>query len=389
MTGALGALVGRIVGLVVVAALAGVVRADGDAEFRAAVKLAADRDPRALAAFEALGAARPSSRWTDDAWVEAARLAERAGDYDRARKDLGEAIAIGGQLDPAFRDDQLLRRARGDLARLVAMTGRTGEWSAVAAEHDRLVTRAAAGDDPTPALEALEVLARAHREYPRAVAIRLALARGWEEEAEVDRALGWLRDAIRIAGDADRDRARTALVRTLIRGRDLAAARAELAQITDPLTRAGLARDLATAEHRTTVRRIVGAGLALLLGLAIVTLRRRTGSWSATVRTLARPPTEVLYALPIAAVVGAIALTGNPLVGQAVVYILLAGLAIAWLSGSVLEVARRGGPLGIKATALHALVVIVGVSASVYLIIDHVRLLDLVGDTWRTGPSAR
>nr|MBA3397879.1 hypothetical protein [Deltaproteobacteria bacterium] len=171
--------------------------------------------------------------------------------------------------------------------------------------------------------------------------------------------------------------------------RELDAARTELVEITDPLTRAGLVLDLAIAERRATVRRIVGAGVVLLLGFAIATLRRRAGSWRATARTLARPPTEVLYALPIAAVVGVIALTGNPLVGKAVVYILLAGLAIAWLSGSALEVARRRGPLKSRTTVLHALFVVIGVLAILYLILDHVRLLDLVGDTWRTGPSPR
>jgi len=45
-------------------------------------------------ALEKLGAERPTSVWTDDAWTEAAQLAERQHDLARAKRDLEQAIAI-------------------------------------------------------------------------------------------------------------------------------------------------------------------------------------------------------------------------------------------------------------------------------------------------------
>ncbi|MDQ3364178.1 MAG: hypothetical protein M3680_01945 [Myxococcota bacterium] len=368
--------------LVLVAALATAARADADAAFRAAVQRAAVGDAGAIEAFEALGQARPVSRWTDDAWVEAARLAERRGDYDRARADLAAAIAIGT-------DPQLVRRAQGDLARLTALTGGAGEWSTVAAEHQRLVTDAASGDDPRDALRALEALARAHPTYPRGVGIRLTLATAWEAEDELARALGWLRDAISISDGADRERVHRVLVRTLIRNRLLGEARRELARVVDSAARRSLTRELATAERRGQLRWVIAAALAVLLGLAGLALRCRTGSWRAAARALVRPPIEVLYLAPIGVVVGAIATTGNPLVARAVIHIVLAGAVIAWLSGATLEAARRRGPLARRHALLHGLVVGVAVLATVYLIIDHARLLDLVTETWRTGPASR
>ncbi|HLL21729.1 MAG TPA: hypothetical protein VK427_06345 [Kofleriaceae bacterium] len=358
--------------LVVTATLA---RADDDQAFRAAAELAARRDPTAHDAFEEIGRARPVSRWTDDAWVEAARVAEQRSELDRAKRDLAEAIAISS-------DAQLVRRAKRDLARLVAITGEGGEWTTAAAEHQRLVTVLGAGGDPTPALEALEALARAHPAYPRGVALRITIARGWEQEDEVARALGWLRDALAIGSDVDR--ARIELVRMAIRVRELAVARAELPQITDAGTRASLARQLAAAHTWQRFAWGAGALLLVLAGVAIALVRRRSTSWRAALRRVARPPTEVLYVAPVSAVVVAIAHTGNPRVAKAVTAIFVGATLVAWLSGVTLDAATR---LSRRQIAAHALVVMVAALAVIYLALDHARLLDLVLQTWRTGPG--
>jgi tetratricopeptide (TPR) repeat protein len=341
--------------------------------FRAAGELAAQRDPRAVDAFEAAGAARPITVWTDDAWVEAARLAELARDYDRARRDLEQAIAIST-------DAQLLRRARGNLARLEQLTG-GGTWSAVAAEHQRLATDIGDGGDPTRALEQLEVLVRANPGYPRAVAVHVALARAWETEDEVERGLGWLRDAVKIAPAEDHPRIE--LVRMLVRNRELADARRELANVHDAAARRTLERSLAAGESWQLLRWLARAILLALAVVAVVLLRRRR----MPLRRLVRPPAEVIYFVPIAAVVGVIAATGNPLVAKAVIWIFIGAAAIAWVSGATLEAARRRGAIGVKHAVVHAVLVGVAVLAAVYLAIDHARLLDLVAETWRTGPG--
>jgi tetratricopeptide (TPR) repeat protein len=362
--------------LVVVALFATAASADEQA-FRAATDLAGMNDPRArreaIDAFEAAGAARPVSRWSDDAWAEAARLAELARDYDRARRDLEQAIAISS-------DATFLRRARGDLARLQQLTG-GGEWSAIAAEHQRLATDIGDGGDPTRALEQLEVVAKANPKYPRAVAMRVTLARAWETEDEVERGLGWLREAVQLAPAEDHPRIE--LVRMLVRNRELADARRELALIRDVAARRTLERSLSAGESWEVLRWISLAILIVLGVVAAVVLRRRR----MPLRQLARPPVEVIYFVPIAAVVGAIASTGNPLVAKAVIWIFVGAALIAWVSGATLEAARRRAAIGVRHAVIHAFVVGVAVLAAVYLAIDHARLLDLVAETWRTGPG--
>ncbi|MEJ7599703.1 MAG: hypothetical protein WKG01_17485 [Kofleriaceae bacterium] len=96
----------------------------------------------------------------------------------------------------------------------------------------------------------------------------------------------------------------------------------------------------------------------------------------------ARAPVEVLYLLPVAVVVGVVAMTGNPMIGRAVVYIVVAGLVTAWLSGVLLELSRRR-------ILVHLVVTAIAVLAIVYLVVDHLRLLDLLEETWRTGPAVR
>ena len=364
--------------LVVLALLTTVAHADEQA-FRAAGKLAANSDARALDAFEAAGAARPITRWTDDAWVEAARIAEQRRDYDRARRDLEQAIAVST-------DAQLLRRARNDLARLVELTGGGGEWSAIAAEHQRLVTAIAGGGDPTAELAQLEAIAKANPSYPRGVALRIAIARAWETEDEVDRAFGWLRDALAL-GRNDLEPARVELVRMLIRHRRLDEARAELPLVADARTRLSLERNLSSGESWQRLRFVAIALLFAIGGLAIFLVRRRTGTWRAAVRQLVRPPVEVFYFVPIAAVLGLLATTGSPLVAKAVIAICASTAVIVWISGATLEAARRRGALHVRHVVVHALVAGVAIASAVYLSLDHARLLDLVVETWRTGPG--
>ena len=351
----------------------GVAHANEDL-FREATRRAAAGEPSAIDAFEAAGAARPVTRWTDDAWAEAARLAERARDFARARRDLEQAIAVA--TDPLF-----ARRLRGDLARLASLTG-GGDWNAVAAQHDRLISELARGDDPAAELSALEQLVRDHPSYPRAPAVRWAIARGWDEEGDAERARTVMREAVGTAPAAEQGSYRIAWTRMLIRHGELAEAGAELDRLADPGARRMLERELATAHMRAKIRWAVGGVLILLLGLVGFVLRRSAGSWRAAARRLVRPPIEVLYFLPIAIVVAIVAGTGNPLVGRAVVAIVGGGLAIAWLSGVTLERTCSRPRL-----VAHAVISAIAVLAMGYLVVDHLRLLDLIEETVRTGPG--
>lgn len=331
-----------------------------------------------IMALEQLGAQRPLTRWSDDAWSEAARLAIKANDFARARADLEQVIAIGS-------DAQLVRRARAELARITGLVGQGGEWTALAAEHERLAPALTAPGDPRPALAELEALLRAHPGYPRAAMVMVAVARAWEREGEGDRALHWLREAERVASDrADRQRIAAELVRTLIRSGDLEGAERELvllARDASPGLVASLRTTLSRAELRRTLRWIMAAVLAVLAIAALVALRRAAGSWRAAARRLARPPTEAMFLVPIAAVVVAFSYTGNPLVARTVLAILIAGVVTSWLSGALLD----GRRVRLPRALLHAALAVVAIAASAYLAVDRGHVIDFLIETWHQG----
>lgn len=357
---------------------------DGEAAFQAAERQAAAGDPHAIEALEQLGAARPVTRWTDDAWAEAARLAERAGDYDRARRDLGQAIAVAT-------DERLRARASADLARISAFTGAAGQWNQVAAEHARLVAGLEVGGDPKPALRQLEALVRAHPQYPRAVLVMLEIARGWQRDGDLARALGWLREAATAPVDDPivHAHAKAELARGEIRAGELDTA-AEQIEGLAPTIAGPLREELRTARHREVVRWLLWSTIAAIAAAALWVLRRAAGSWRAAARRLVRPPGEVLYYLPIAGVLAVIATTGNPMVGRAVRAIAITGAVVGWLSGTILDAVRaRTGRIALSRAAGHAVLAAGAVIAATYLAIDHDRMIDLVVETWREGPAPR
>ena len=363
----------KLAALAALLLLARVAFADPEADFRAAL---ANQD---IAALETLGAQRPLTRWSDDAYAEAARLAIKANDFARAKRNLEQVIAIGT-------DAQLVRRARNELERITSFTGSTGEWTAVAAEHERLAPSLHTRGDPRPALEALERLVRAHPRYPRAPMLMVALASGWEREGDADRALAWLREAKAMpTARADKLRISSDLVRTLIRAGELAAAEAELVLFSreaSPGLVTNLRKDLDQARVRRTIRWIMYGVLATLFALALVTLRRTAGSWRAALRRLARPPTEALFLAPIAVVVIAFSYTGNPLIARTVLAILVAGVITSWLSGAVLHGRER---VGLARAGVHAALSVVAILAAVYLAVDRGHVIDFVIETWHQG----
>lgn len=374
--------------LCIVLGLAGgaVADADGDAARAFDAALAAHD----IAALERLGGSRPLTRWHDDAWSEAGYLALRASDFARARRDFEQVLAIGPELAAAgiAADEQLARRARLELGRLTGVAGDTGQWNAVAAEHERLLkVLAATGGDPQATLRALEALADQHAGYPRRASLMIAIARGWERDGDASRAVHWLErasDAARTGDDAQH--ARAELVRTLTRTGDLSRAEREIEAANLPRGLAAqLSRELAVARLRRALRWFSIGVLGLLGAIAIVALARSARSWRVALRRLARPPVEAIFLAPIAAVLVLVSLTGNPMVASAVRTILGVSLVASWLSGAILDV--RTSPPGHRRLIAHALIGIVAVAAATYLAVDQGHLVDFVIETWRSGPQ--
>lgn len=319
---------------------------------------AAFRDAQGdIDALERLGAARPVTPWTDDAWLEASRLAERNNDLSRAKRDLEQAIAIGS-------DPVLVQRAQGDLARITGLV----DWTAVTAKHERLLPTINNAGDPRDALAKLEKLAVDHPRYPRIAMLMVQIATAWEREGDSDRALDWIKKAERAATTrTDHLRISIDVVRMLIRAGQYDEVEARLAKLDASRGQVATLREsLADARVRRNVRWVMWAVLVVLTALAAWTLRGRH-------RRLLRPPTEVLYMLPIGLVLALVAATGNPLVAAAIRWILAAGIAIAWISGSI-EAKRRW---------LVVALAIVAVAAATYIAIDRGPLVDLLRETWR------
>lgn len=360
-----------------------------EAAFAEATRKLAEGDfAGARAELEALAAAAPNGRWADDALAEAAAIAERQGDLAGAR-------SLWKQLLDGYPDSRLARRAEARLAELTTAGGAGGRWDATAAEHDRIVRAAAGAEDPQPQLAALGALLEKSRGYPRWFAAALWLGDAWARLGAHRRALGWYEQA-EAAATTDLERFRAGLARaelwTTMGEHDRAERQLRALRPPDDLARMAIADalgDVDTARTRARwalIARIVLGGCALL---TLITLRRRAGSFRAAARALWPPPLEVIYLAPVALVLGVVAETGNLLAARAVQLVLVGAIAITWLSGTGLELARRKGAMGASVIVLHAAIAALATIALVYSAVMREQLLDVLVETWRRGHDMR
>jgi tetratricopeptide (TPR) repeat protein len=360
---------------------------DGNQRFRAASALRIEGDlAGAAAAFAALADEQPASPWADDARMEAALLAEQGGDYALARRQLERLLAD-------HPDSRLVRRARARLEQITKATGADGAWSWLAARHDATLRAAAAAEDPTPLIEGLEGMVQTSPGYPRANDARIWIADSWLRQGDSRRALVWYREALANAPDErTRFQAGKALGDALVTGDDLDGA---AAVYRDLRSRPGADRRaldeaealLAQARTRVRIRAAAWGALAVLLVLAAVVLRRDAGSWRQAVRALRRPPVEILYFAPVAALLVVSGHAGNRIVARAVLWIVAAGVVVAWVSGVALDVSGRRPRL--PRVLGHVLAATLAIAAVGYLAVTRDRLLDMLIQTWQHGHDSR
>jgi tetratricopeptide (TPR) repeat protein len=299
--------------------------------------------------------------------------------YDRITRDHGDArvsIAAG-------------RRAQA----LRALVGSHNETQAQAAELARLIARADA-EPPDAVIRRAERLADAA--WPGAPAAALWLA-------------DWLRRSGRLAEAA----AHYAVVVTrwpalpeaaaALRGGagcaleahdwSLAETLADRLAAAEPGSGAKLERDELVAAAERGRRRDRWYGLAkLALALAVAALlgslieavlRSPRGSRVSALR----PPFEIVFLGPVAAVLIGVAFTAHRLIAPAVATICLGGLALAWLSGATLEQLRaRGRSHGLR-SLVHVAACLAGVAALSYVAVTRDGLLDAVIETVQFGPE--
>jgi tetratricopeptide (TPR) repeat protein len=376
-----------VAALVVIALAAGVARADdAEAAFREASRLVVAGDyAGAQAAFEAVAAIDPQGPWADDALAEAATAAERRGDLDGARRLWRRVLA-------EHPDSRQSRRARARVAVLEESIGPDDRWLAVAETHEEILRDAVNQSQPTAQIEALTALAAAHPDYPRVHEVRRWIGDAWMRMGRPDRAAEVYRDdEAQTTVPEDRWAAGKALGDALALDGDLDGAERQYLSLRgrgEEMSERVLDDALAdVARARTRGHLTLGAwavlGVALLLFAGLTW--RATGSPVRAARALIRPPVELLYFVPVAAVLAGVALTGNVLVWHAVRAILLGGLAVTWLSGASLEAARRARRLDVVVVIVHLIATGCAIAAICWLSVLHDRLIDMIRETWVHG----
>ncbi len=337
----------------------------------------ADDDPRAQVEAAERGSADPDAlfaagRACEDKLLDPARALAL---YERILRETPDARVASA----AERRAEHLRGELGAggehaaqaaaLAKLVAEADRS-DPERVIADGDALIAAAWPGA-PDAALWLAEWLRR-HARYADADArYQLVIAR-WPDAPQARLAR---RGAAGCALDAhDWDRAE-ALARGL--------------PVADPADR-GTRDELvaAAASGRWRDRIYTGAWLGLALSLAALlaslgeAILRGGRRWPN-----ARPPIEVMFLSPIAALLVAVSFTAHRAIAPAVLRISLVGIALAWLSGSALDLLRARGR-AVRARSLgHVAACIVGVVAIGYIAITRDGLLDLLVETVKFGPE--
>ncbi|HUJ62416.1 MAG TPA: hypothetical protein VLX92_28130, partial [Kofleriaceae bacterium] len=144
----------------------------------------------------------------------------------------------------------------------------------------------------------------------------------------------------------------------------------------------------AAARGRRFERLYDAAWLALAAALALLLASLAEATWRGGRRwPRARPPVEVLYLAPFAALLAGGAYLTQRTIAPAVARITLVGLGLAWLSGAALDLLRaRGRPVRARAVA-HVALCAVGAVAIAWISITHDGLLELVLETARSGPE--
>jgi len=323
--------------------------ADPDVLF-AAARACEDKleDPGgALALYDRITGEHPSARVATAAARRAAVLRELVGPH-------GETAAMARELA------QLIARADAEPAEAVVRSG------------DRLAEAAWPGA-PRAALWLADWLRRSGRPGDAAARYEAVVAR-WPERPEAREAL---RGGAGCALD-EHDWSRA----------EVLAARLPAVEPADR----GIRDELLAAAARGRRRDrwyvaawlgLAGALVALLGSLIEAVLRSPPG----TRRAGLRPPIEVAYLGPVAAVLIGVAVTAHRLIAPAVAMISIGGVALSWVSGAALEQLRSTGRGRRLRSVGHIVACLAGVAALAYIALTRDNLVDALVETVRFGPD--
>lgn len=297
------------------------------------------------------------------------RLVERHPHSRTALAAERRAADIERQLDPGGQSDAALAR----FTEILHGYSADDEAASIAAVEALLAAHPTWSGTPRALLWLAEIHRRAGRTED-ALARYLQAARDWPDSEE--NAHAW-RGAGDMAARLDRfDQALAYYHRMPV------AVPAQQRSRDDAL--AALARDRWRARLFTACFALVAV---VCFGL-LASLRHAAGSARASLRALARAPTEALYMLPIAALLLAVSFTGHEAIAPAVAIMCGGALALAWLSGAALDCARARGAGRHRLRVLaHTAAVSLAVLALCYIAVQRGHLVDMLLETVRFGPE--
>lgn len=355
-------------------------------QFGAAIRLSATGDhAKAAQMLVDLAESSPEHNLADDALMKAAQL------YEEQLAQPARAAELYELLIERYPRARAARRAERRLELLRRGLGSDDRWANVLGSYQAIMTRYSRGER-VRALGEMVQLVEANPEFPLVGEARLWIASGYRIDGWLDEAAIWYRRAREGAEGDLQWRATKALADVaLARGEyddadELYQSLATDTPVREQVVDTSLAK-LATLRARARWALVGWAAVALFVLAMAIVLYRSTGGANSALRALIRPPTELIYLVPVAAIWGAVAATSNTLVARATVYILIGGIAVTWLSGSAGAVARARGPVGRWGQIGHAVLAGAAILAICYIAIANERLLDLIGETVKFGPE--
>lgn len=353
-------------------------------EFVALAEAARDCEPTAVAALEAHLELAGDPRAAANALFTAAKKCEFE------RNDPVTALRLYQRISHDYPDTPAAMGSDSRIKALAPLIGPTGAGAENARKLAELKAHAATAPNAVT-LAAADALG--HADWPGAGEAAL-----WR--ADRLRELTWYRQAAvayddviaRFPGTAWARHAAPsgAAVAVALNRFDDARRRIAALPVDDPSDRAvrdDLVDQLDNRElERTWYRRAVAVLIAAVLVL-LASLGHGARSARAAVRAL-RPPSEVVFAAPIVAVLIVVSLTTHYAIGPAVAMISAGGLVLAWLSAAGLIAARTAGrPLRARAIA-HVAILVLAVTALAYVAIVRGDLLDMIRETVQFGPDS-
>ncbi len=344
-------------------------------DFYAAMALAREGKP-AQAAAALRHVADGTDGFADDALAELARL------YEEQLGEPVKALAAWDELLRRFPDGRLAVRAERRAAALRDSLGPDNAAAAAVAEWQRILNEF--GTVPHAASVArAEALVRDHPGFAGAAQAAFWIGTVLEQDGDLAGAEARWRDvSVRWPATEWARRAERRVGDLLVARGDLDGAEAAYrASGTDAVGR------LAVERWRVRLAALAWILLGALALTAVADARRLAGSWRGAAAALARPPTEALYLIPVAATLVAAGYSENWAIAHALAFICAGGLAVTWLSGAGLDAARRAAPLRGRRVAAHIIAVAVAVAAICYLAVTRERLVDMLVETIRFGPE--